>query len=136
MKKTRDNFENPVLNALRPIVIGSVVGAAACMILLICFAFALVMAKHMPQSALQPLTVFVAALGAFFSGYTAAKISKERGLLYGGCAALLLFLLLFAAGLTVAEERMTAVMITKGLIMVITGAIAGILAVNKKSRRK
>ena len=135
-RERRERAENPVVNFLRPIVIGAVVGAAVCMVLLIGLSFALVVAKRMPQGVIPPITVFISALGALFAGYVAAKISRERGLLYGACAALLLFLLLFLAGLAITQESMSAFMATKGLIMVLIGAIAGIWAVNRRSKRK
>lgn len=142
MKKTkarrehRENQENPVLAVLKPIVIGAVAGAGVCMVLLLICSFALVSSKHLPQAALQPITVAVAAVGSFFAGWIAAKISRERGILFGSCASLVLFLILLMAGLTVGDEMLTPVTATKGLIMVLTGAIAGILAVNKKTKRK
>lgn len=135
-RKPREQMPNPVWKLLRPVVFGAVAGAAVCMILLLVLSLVLVAAKHMPQSVLQPITVFIAAVGAFFAGYTAAKMSKERGLVYGASAGLFLFLLLFFAGLAVTKESVSAFMLTKGLIMVLTGAIAGILSVNKKSKRK
>lgn len=133
---SRESVQNPVWKILRPIVFGALGGAVVCTALLLLLSLALVTAKQMPQSLLQPLTVLVAALSAFFAGYLAARISGERGMLYGAGAAVLLFALLFAAGLAVTKESISAFLITKGLIMVLTGAIAGILAVNKKSRRK
>lgn len=133
---SRESVQNPVWKILRPIVFGALGGAVVCTVLLLLLSLALVTAKQMPQSLLQPLTVLVAALSAFFAGYLAAKFSGERGMLYGAGAAVLLFALLFAAGLAVTKESISAFLITKGVIMVLTGAIAGILAVNKKSRRK
>ena len=136
VKSNRERSQNPVWKILRPIVFGTLAGAVICTVLLLVLSLILVAAKQLPQSLLQPITVLIAALGAFFAGYTAARMSGERGMLYGAGSALLLFGLLFLAGLTVSGESVSAFMLTKGLIMVLTGAIAGILSVNKKSRRK
>ncbi|WP_101697836.1 TIGR04086 family membrane protein [Clostridium minihomine] len=135
-KSSRERTQNPVWATLRPVVFGAVAGAAICMILLLILSLILVAAKQIPQSVLQPITVLIAAVSAFFAGYIAARISKERGMVYGAGASLLLFLLVFLAGLAVTKESVSAYMLTKGLIMVLTGTIAGILSVNKKSKRK
>lgn len=135
-RKPREHTPNPVWKLLRPIVFGAVAGAAVCMILLLILSLVLVAAKQMPQSLLQPITVFIAAVGAFFAGYVAAGMAKERGLIFGSGAGFFLFILLFLAGLAVTKESVSAFMLTKGLIMILTGAIAGILSVNRKSKRK
>ncbi len=136
VKSNRERMQNPVWKILRPIVFGTLAGAAVCTVLLLVLSLILVAAKQLPQSLLQPLTVLIAALGAFAAGYIAARMSGERGMMNGAGSAFLLFGLLFLAGLTITGESVSAFMLTKGLIMVITGAIGGILSVNKKSRRK
>lgn len=136
MKNTKEYFGNPVIKVLRPIIFGSVSGALICAILLAVCALGFVSSKHLPQGMIQWLVLAILGVSAFFSGYIASKISRERGLIFGTLAALVLFLLFFLCGLIVANESLTISVLLRLIIMMIIGAIGGIAGVNKKYRIK
>jgi putative membrane protein (TIGR04086 family) len=136
MKNNRERSVNPLLDTLRPIVFGAFGGALICAVLLAVCAFAFVSSKHLPQSMIQSLVLGIAAISAFFSGYIAAKISRARGLMFGVFAALALFLLFFICGIVVANETVAFSTLIRLIIMLIVGAIGGIIGVNKKSKNK
>ena len=136
MKNSREYSENSAVAALRSIVFGTVTGAVICAVLLAVCAIVFVSSKHIPQSVIPLIALIAAAVSAFFSGYVAAKRSRERGLLLGTLAGLLLFFLIFVSGLILVDEPITAATVTKLMIMMISGAIGGVAAVNKKSKIK
>lgn len=130
--------KKPVLDAVRAIVIGSVVGAVVGIVLLGAFSMAFVSAESIPRGILSPLVIAISVLSAFAAGYIAARISKQRGLLFGTAAGMLLFAMFLFAGIAVsnkvsAEPTQTGVRL---IVMVLSGAIGGILAVSRKSKGK
>jgi putative membrane protein (TIGR04086 family) len=136
MKGTKHLNENPIFGAVRSIVIGSVAGAALCAALLGAFALAFVSAGHIPQGLISPLVIGISALSAFMAGLITAKISRKRGLAYGALSGLLLFVLFLVSGLIASHEAVSAASGMRLLVMVLSGAIGGLLAVSKKSKIK
>ncbi len=136
MKNTKQLSENPVFGALRSIVIGCVVGAAFCAALLGVFSLAFVSAGNVPQDFISPLVIGVSVLSAFLAGLVSSKISKKRGLIYGLLSGVLLFLLFLFAGLVSSHEPVSVESGMRLLVMAISGAIGGLIGVNKKSKVK
>ncbi|WP_050698126.1 TIGR04086 family membrane protein [Anaeromassilibacillus senegalensis] len=136
MKTTRSSKNNAVLGALRSIVIGSVVGAVLCAVLLAACAFGFVQAKHIPQFAIDPIIIAVSALSSFVAGYIAARMSKKNGLVLGALSGLFLFLLFLLAGVIALHEAFILSTLTRLAVMVLGGAIGGLIAVSKKSKIK
>jgi len=127
--------KKPVWDAVRAIVIGSVVGAFLCAAFLGILALAFVSAESIPQGILSPLVIVVSVLSAFGAGYIAAKISGKRGLLFGASAGMLLFALFLFAGLAVSNKISEPVQCgMRLLVMVLSGSIGGFLSVNKKAK--
>ena len=136
MRGTREKTDSLLMKTIRSLSFGVIAGAVFCALLLVICAFVVVSSEHLPQPLIQPIIVVISAAGAFLCGCVSARISKERGLLYGSFSALLLFLLLYLAGFTAVGEPMTPETLTRGLIMVIAGAIGGVLVVNRRSKKK
>lgn len=135
MKKRRSSEKSSWLPVVRALVIGTVCGALLCGILLTLCSIGFVSAKHIPQGLLQPIVIAISVLSSFLAGYIAAKVSHEKGLLFGSLCGLILFLLFLIAGF-VAQEEITMGLFTKLVIMVCSGAIGGLLSVSRKSKRK
>lgn len=136
MKSKKHLAENPILGALRSIVIGSVAGAVLCAALLGAFALAFVSAGHIPQSMISPMMLALSVLSAFTAGFVTAKISRKRGLAYGALSGLLLFVLFLVSGLIASHEAISFAAGIRMIVMIISGAIGGLLAVSKKSKVK
>lgn len=128
--------ENPVFGALRSIILGTVVGAVLCAALLGAFALAFVSAGHIPQNLISPMMLGLSVLSSFASGFVTAKISHKRGLAYGALSGLLLFALFLISGLIASHEPVSLTAGIRMLVMVISGAIGGLLAVSKNSKVK
>ncbi|MDF1495113.1 TIGR04086 family membrane protein [Caproiciproducens sp. CPB-2] len=128
--------ENPMFGALRSILLGTVVGAVICAALLGVFALAFVSAGHIPQNLISPMMLGLSVLASFVAGFVTAKISRKRGLAYGALSGLLLFVLFLVSGMIASHEPVSLTAGIRMLVMVLSGAIGGLLAVSKKSKVK
>jgi putative membrane protein (TIGR04086 family) len=131
--KTHKEDSAMVKRILRPLITGVVAGALCCVLVLVVMA-AIMAAKDIPKVAVTPMAVVAAAFGAFMGGVVAAKISKEKGLLYGAGCGLLLFLLVMIAGFAVLRDVRGTLLIVKLAVLVGCGAVGGIVGVNIKRR--
>ena len=127
---------NPITAALKAIVLGACSGAVFCMIGLIVCALVFMGAKSIPYQIIQQIVLAICGLGALLSGYLCVRISRKNGLLFGFLAALLLFLLMLLVSAAAIQEPFTQQSVLRGLVMVIAGAIGGVIGVNKKSKRR
>lgn len=129
MKSTHKE-EKPLWGKMaKPVLIGVAVGAGCCLLLLLLFA-AILAAQDIPQGAVTPLAVAAAAAGAFFGGFTAARIAKSRGILFGAICGLILYLLIMAAGFAVLRDIRGTYALVKLALMVVCASVGGILGVN------
>ncbi len=131
-KNKKETAANPILHILRPVIIGTLLGAVFCMLLLVGAALIMASSGRLPQSAVPMITIAVSGISAFLGGFVTAKIAKARGLLLGVCTGLILFLLEFLAGLSVVGGEADLAVLTKGAVMMLSGAIGGVLAVMRQ----
>ena len=75
--------ENPMMDALKAIVLGACFGAVFCMIGLIACALVFMGAKSIPYQMIQQIVLVICGLGALLSGYLCVRISRKNGLLFG-----------------------------------------------------
>lgn len=128
--------QKPALVMIRAIVIGAVAGALLCALLLACFAFAFVSAESIPHDFLPAFIVAVTVASAFLAGFVTARISKQKGLLCGSAAGLLLFLLFLLAGVALSQGHTGVDAVMRVILMVLSGGIGGLISVNGKGHRK
>ncbi len=131
--KTHKEDSAMVKKILRPLIIGVTVGAVCCVLALMAMA-AIMAAKDIPKAAVTPMAIVAAAFGAFLGGAAAARISKEKGLLYGAGCGLLLFLLVMIAGFAILRDVRGTLLFVKLAVLVGCGAVGGIVGVNVKRR--
>lgn len=136
MKNMKHGTGNPVLGALRAIIIGAVAGAAICAALLGAFALAFVSAGHIPQSMISPLVIALSVFSSFAAGFVCAKISRKMGLVYGALTGLLLFALFLVSGLIASHEALSMSAGIRMIVMTLSGALGGIFGVSRKSKIK
>ena len=129
--KSRSEDTAMVKKILRPVLVGACMGAVVCLLLLLLMA-AVIAAVDVPKAAITPLAVVASAVGAFVGGIVAAKIAKEKGLLFGAACGLILFVLVLVAGFAVLEEVRGSFAVAKLFILIGCGAIGGILGVNSR----
>jgi putative membrane protein (TIGR04086 family) len=136
MKDGTTAGKNVFTTCLRAVGIGAAVGGAACALLLAAFSLLFVSAASIPQDMLPALVFAAAAAGAFLAGVVAAVVSGQNGLVCGAFSGLLLFLLFLAAGIAFESGNVASEAASRLGAMMIAGGIGGLLAVNRKSRRK
>lgn len=136
MKGKKHTADNPILEAIRAIVIGSVAGALLSAILLGLSALGFVSAGNFSQNVISPMMLALSVLGALTAGFVTAKVSHKRGLAYGAVSGLLLFILYLVAGLIASKEPVSVTAAMRMIVMILSGAIGGLLGVNKKSKVK
>ena len=129
--KSRSEDTAMVKKILRPVLVGACMGAVGCLLLLLLMA-AVIAAVDVPKAAITPLAVVASAVGAFVGGIVAAKIAKEKGLLFGAACGLILFVLVLVAGFAVLKEVRGSFAVAKLFILIGCGAIGGILGVNSR----
>lgn len=136
MKDGTSAGKKDFLRSLRAIVIGAASGALVCVLLLAAFSLLFTAASSIPQSMLPVLVLVIACVGAFAGGIISVLVSGQNGLICGAMTGLLLFLLFLAAGM-VFENGSTApdAAIRLGAMM-LAGGIGGLLAINRRTKRK
>ena len=87
-----------------------------------------------PSRAVTLLALAAAGLGALVGGFVAARVSRERGLLFGAGSGLFLFLLTLTAGLFLSPAGEMSLWLVKLAVTVVAGAVGGLLAVNIRRR--
>ncbi len=118
---------------LRPFLVGVGVGLLVCFALLM-LAAVLIEAVDVPGSAVFPIAVAAAGVGAFVAGFIAAAMAKQRGLLCGALCGLVLFLLILLAGFTRYAGIDGGITAIKLAVLVIAGSVGGILGVNRRKK--
>ena len=129
------NSDNNKVHAFKAIVFGSCVGALVCILLLVLCSFAFVKMQSISQNIIQTLVVAISGIGAFIGAYITVRIAKVNGMFYGILSAALLFSMLFIAGIIANGENVTTITLVKLTLMLLLGAISGIIGVNKKRRK-
>lgn len=132
MRKSRGTEKRAWIAAVRAVLLGAIGGTLAAFLLLAACAYAFVSMKSIPQNAVPVIILTLSALTSFASGFLTARISGQRGLPLGACAALLLFALFSAAGLSAGAISSWAGLITRMAVMLLAGALGGYCGVRRK----
>ncbi len=118
---------------VRPVIIGTIIGALVCLVILFLFA-ALMAAQDIPKMAVTPMAVVAAALGAFVAGFSSARVAGVRGLLYGVLCGIVLYVLILLAGFGLLQDVRGWFALIKLLICMICAGIGGVIGVNFRKR--
>lgn len=122
-------------SVIRPILIGVLIGAVVCLIILLLMAVAAVY-FDIPPAAVVPLATVAAALGALVGGFTAAKIASRNGWFIGALSALFLFAMSMLAGIGLFSQMNMGYVGIKLLVMLACGMVGGMFAVNMRVRKR
>ena len=130
------NHENGLLarRILRSVAIGAAVGAIATVVVLSIMAAGMA-AGVFPSRAVNLLAIVAAVFGSLIGGLISARMAGEKGLLYGLGAALLLFALTALVGFSLFAEARGLHPALKAVLMLIAGAVGGVIGVNLRRRR-
>lgn len=123
--------ESELINHIIALSFGIISSVLFYFLSLIIFSFIFAKTSNIPQSFIIPITIGVAGIGSFLGGYISARKSKKRGMFNGIICALLLFIIMVIGSLIISNEPFTIVSIIRFMLMILTGAIGGIIGVNK-----
>lgn len=126
---TRNPSSRPV--PLKPLLIGSAVGAVTATGLLLLSAL-LLYKLNLPTGAVAPMAVAAMGLGCLVGGFAAGLCAKEKGLLWGATCGALLYLILLIAGLARTGDASLGYAALKGAVMTVCSAAGGVLGVNRR----
>ncbi len=135
MKGSNASGQKTTLVMVRAIIVGAVVGALICALMLAVCSLAFVSAENIPHDFLPAFLLAVTIVSSFFAGFVTAKIAKQKGLLCGAAAGILLFLLFLISNVAMSQNGGGEIFM-RLLLMVLSGGIGGLVAVNGKARRK
>ena len=135
MTNRRNNLGYSSTKYLKPIGIGILSGLSTCSLLLIFIAFIFTKSSNPPHSVVDPMMLIVTGIGAFAGGYFSSRMSKEKGMMYGMICAFTMFVFIFIAGLISVRESITMTTLIRFILMLICGAVGGIIGVNKRMKK-
>lgn len=126
--------ENNVSRYIKSIIWGTLFGSIISALLLFAVTVFLAKTGFISENVISVLTLMISCLGVFFGSFIGARISKEKGLLIGMFVGLFMFIILLVVSFLIIREPISKLSLTKSLIMIITGAIGGIIGVNKRTK--
>ena len=129
--KPREKSASLWQTVLRPLALGLCAGVVCCTLWLLLAAM-LINTVDIPQTAVAPLAVFAAGLGAFAAGLVTALVTGCRGLMWGAVCGALLYLVLLVAGLARTGGVDGGYALLKLVVLTLCGGVGGLLAVNRK----
>lgn len=129
------NYKNSInsKNSLtfKSIFLGIVFGIFSCLILLTIFSFILIKIGYISNIINNILIYFTSAVSSFVSAYISLRILKKHGLFYGILIGFLLFLFFFIVGFFIERNTFTLFTLIRFFIMIIMGALGGIISANR-----
>ena len=121
------------MHIVRPALIGTAIGIVSCVLLLL-LAATVMASFQLSPSAATPIALSLLAVSSLIAGFSAARIARERGLLYGIGCGMVLFVITALAGLGVESGASGVPFFWKLTLTVGCGALGGIVGVNLKRR--
>lgn len=121
---------------IRGLLTGAVTGCLTIVLLLILSSFILTQTGNLPTDYLSWILLVLDGIGALAGAYIAVRIIKAGGLIWGGATGAIIFLMILIAGLMSSTDTLGIYTVIKLAVLVLAGAVGGILAVNKKDRVK
>ncbi len=112
----------------------SAVGAGIGMILsaIVMFIMAAILSiGNIPSMVIPPMAIFAIVFGGFCSGFSAAKLSAQKGLLCGAVSGVIFFLVAWSLGGLLNIGNFGYAALIKAVIIIISGAFGGIIGVNR-----
>lgn len=128
------DFGNTNQRVVKPIVIGTIGSILLTMLLTCLFGMMLKMMTGIPYAIIDYVMVGIECFGVLIGAYIACAISKSKGLLIGALCGAIDLLILFACGLSIAENDIGILTIIRSVAMILCGVIGGVAGVNRKEK--
>ncbi len=112
----------------------SIVGIILILLCLIIFSY--VMTKiDVSDELTSVMSSLAICIGAYTGGYIASKRRRRNGLVLGALTGLIIFFIIFFAGIFFAKSSISFGFVSKLIMTVICAAVGGIIGVNSKGKR-
>ena len=119
----------------KPLLYGCAAGLAATLVCLLLMAVVMTLVD-IPQSAVEPMAVFAAGLGAFVAGNVSSRLVPGRGFFWAAACGLVLFLMNFFAGIAVLSEGVGLLALLKLLVMFVFSSAGGLFGTSRRYARR
>lgn len=90
----------------------------------------------LPEKSLTVIVTLICCIAVLAGGYLVSLVLKERGILFGGMVALFYAVIILGVSLIMEPRTLELSAMGKICAILISGALGGILAVNRKSKVK
>ncbi len=117
------------------VAVGAICGVAAVLLVILLLSFITVKSGSVNYSLLIPFGIASACVGAFVGGLISARISGSAGMFIGALSGAVTAVLLLAAG-SVFGVIPEAVSLLRFVLMILSGAIGGVVGVNGRRKRR
>lgn len=133
----RDNTRTVIdrKRLIKAVVFGVTAGLAVSLLVLLITAAVIVKSGRVPYPALVPAAIAAACIGAFSGGYTTARINRSFGLATGAFCGVIMYPVLLALGAAFGGS-FDPLSLLRLLLMTVSGAVGGVLGVNKRRKRR
>lgn len=123
------------VNIWRSLIFGVIAGAIAITATLFLMAF-LMTVRDFSVSSAALMSCIAVAIGSLCGGFSAAKRMGSKGMIVGTLTGCVIFILLLIASLIATHTGFTYFSLIKAVIVIISGALGGILGVNMTKKQK
>ena len=121
----------------RPVVISAVCGAAMIAALLAIASVVLLYTGQIHPMVASSVVIAISTAGAMFAGLLVGKIARKNGLLLGAVTGLLLYFLILIVSVACGIFQLfTVSSVIRLAVMILGGALGGLIAVNQKRKVK
>lgn len=124
------------LGFLPAIFSGVISGLFTCVVLILLISTVFSQSQTTPNKFFYYFMLLCPIIGSFFSGYVSAYVLKEKGMILGLISSFLMFVFIFFVGLIFSGENLSIITFIRFVSMLISGAVGGIISVNKKKKNK
>ena len=136
MIKTKEN-NNLFWKVSKPLLISTLCGTGIIAALLALASVILLCTGQIGPSITSAAVIAISALSAFFAGIIVGRIAGKNGLILGSLTGLLLYFLIWIVGAICGGSPIfTVSAVIRLAVMILAGAIGGLVSVNKRSRTK
>ena len=133
MTKRRMKFEKDT--RLKPLALGTTVGAAAMLAALVLAAVGMSLGS-VPHSLVGPMVILIFIIGGFAGGYTAAKQVPSGGFYMAAACGIMLCLMVLAAGLISNTSRVGSAAAVKIAVVLVSAVMGGFSGTNSRYKRR
>lgn len=116
--------------------IGFLIASLFSVVLFLISTLVFVKSKTLPIKHISSISFFLILIACFLSSLLTAKFAKAKGLFLGLIIGLVSFIVLLILGYITLHEINTPVVLIRGIAIIITSSIGGIIGVNKNKKRR